>query len=250
MSLCTVPKETYVTVFRFLLGTIEQIIMSHPRCLLLSLTQLELSALGSHLSEQELDGVSMEVCGFGPVAAAARTSLLVARYRPKMVLLAGIAGSLDRRCAVGNAYEFLRVRSYGIGVGDGEQFQSAEQIGWNQLQGENGSHFDGAGDAISSSNENPSLGCRFVASGELLSVCAASASEAEVRLKKKFCPDAVAEDMEGFAVAAACFMNNVPWVIVRGISNHAGDRSKSNWQTDGALQNIAKYVGRNLSNKR
>ena len=81
-------------------------------------------------------------------------------------------------------------------------------------------------------------------------MCAASASEAEVRLKKKFCPDAVAEDMEGFAVAAACFMNNVPWVIVRGISNHAGDRSKSNWQTDGALQNMAKHVGRNLANKR
>jgi futalosine hydrolase len=53
--------------------------------------------------------------------------------------------------------------------------------------------------------------------------------------------------MEGFAVAAACIMNNVPWVIVRGISNLAGDRVKSNWQTDGALHKAAEHVSRILA---
>ena len=220
------------------------------RCLLLSPTQFELRTLASHLSDQELEGVSMKVCGFGPVAAAAQTSLLVARHQPKMVLLAGIAGSMDQRCTVGSAYEFFRVRSFGIGVGDGEQFQSAGQVGWNQLQGESDSDSNAIGDAISRSNENPSLDCPFDNSGELLSVCAASASESEVRVKKKLWPDAIAEDMEGFAVAAACLMNKVPWVIVRGISNHAGDRAKSNWQMAEALQNTAKHVSRNLANNR
>ena len=225
-------------------------IMSHIRCLLLSPTQLELKTLVSHLSDQELEGVSMEVCGFGPVSAAAQTSLLVARHQPKMVLLAGIAGSLDQRCEVGSAYEFYRVRSYGIGVGDGEHFLSAGQAGWNQLQRENNSNSVAIGDAISRSNENPNLDCQFDKSGELLSVCAASASASEVSVKKKLCPDAIAEDMEGFAVAAACLMNMVPWGIVRGISNHAGDRVKSNWQVAKALKNAAKYVSRNLVNNR
>ena len=221
--------------------------MSHTRCLLLSPTQLELRTLVSHLSEQELAGVSMEVCGFGPVAAAARTSLLVARYRPKMVLLAGIAGSLDRRCAVGNAYEFFRVRSYGIGVGDGAQFQSAGQVGWNQLEGESDFEIDGVGDTINRPNEKQSLDCQLGTNGELLTVCAASASLAEAKVKKRLFPDAIVEDMEGFAVAAACIMNNVPWVIVRGISNLAGDRVKSNWQTDDALQKAAEHVSRILA---
>lgn len=224
--------------------------MSHTRCLLLSPTQFELRALVSHLSERELDTVFLEVCGFGPVAAAARTSLLIAKYKPEMVLLAGIAGSLDPRCVVGKAYGFFRVRSYGIGVGDGSQFQSAGQVGWNQLEGEGDLKFDGVGDAISKSNESPSFDCQFETSGELLSVCAASASEAEVRVKKGFCPDAAAEDMEGFAVAAACVMNNVPWFIVRGISNLAGDRLKGNWQTDGALLKAAEHVSRILAKKR
>lgn len=224
--------------------------MSHIRCLLLSPTQFELRTLVSHLSDQELEGVSTEVCGFGPVCAAAQTSLLVAKLQPKMVLLAGIAGSLDQRCAVGSAYEFYRVRSYGIGVGDGEHFRSAGQVGWNQLQGENNSNSDAIGDAISRLNETPNLDCQFDKSGELLSVCAASASASEVSVKKQLCPDAIAEDMEGFAVAAACLMNMVPWGIVRGISNHAGDRVKSNWQVAKALQNAAKHVSRNLANNR
>ncbi len=221
--------------------------MSHTRCLLLSPTQFELKALVSGLSKQETEGVFLEVCGFGPVAAAARTSLLIARHQPEMVLLAGIAGSLDPSCVVGNAYEFYRVRSYGIGVGDGTQFQSADKIGWNQLEGESGFKFDDVGDAINSSNESSSLDCQFKTSGELLSVCAASASPTEAKVKKRLCPDAIAEDMEGFAVAAACVMNNVPWVIVRGISNLAGDRVKSNWQTDDALQKAAEHVSQILA---
>ena len=81
-------------------------------------------------------------------------------------------------------------------------------------------------------------------------MCAASASASEVSVKKQLCPDAIAEDMEGFAVAAACLMNMVPWGIVRGISNHAGDRVKSNWQVAKALQNAAMHVRRNLANNR
>ena len=55
--------------------------------------------------------------------------------------------------------------------------------------------------------------------------------------------------MEGFAVAAACIMNNVRWIIVRGISNHAGDRTHSNWQIEKALKNTSEYIERILAHK-
>jgi futalosine hydrolase len=41
--------------------------------------------------------------------------------------------------------------------------------------------------------------------------------------------------MEGFAVAAACRLGNVPVSIVRGFSNRGGDRNKSNWKIEEAL---------------
>ena len=68
-------------------------------------------------------------------------------------------------------------------------------------------------------------------------------------VKKKRYADALAEDMEGFAVATACVIHSVPWVIVRGISNKAGDRDKENWQADRALQKTAERVSEILAGK-
>ena len=221
--------------------------MSNTPCLLLSPTQVELTGILSHLGKGSLKGTSTNVCGFGPIAAAARTSLLIARHQPEVVLLAGIAGSLDPQCIVGDAYRFHCVRSYGVGVGDGKQFQSAEQIGWKHLQANGDDIPQGIGDVIRGSNESSELDSHSVMTKELLSVCAASSSEADVKIKQRSCPEAVAEDMEGFAVAAACVMNNVRWIIVRGISNYAGDRAYRNWQIEKALKNTSKYIERILA---
>ena len=215
----------------------------------MSPTQAELMGILSHLGNESLEGTSTNVCGFGPVAAAARTSLLIARHQPEVVLLAGIAGSLNPQCIIGEAYRFHCVRSYGVGAGDGKLFQSAGQMGWKHIQ-ENGDDIgQSIGDVIRVSNESSELDCHSVTTKELLSVCAASSSEADVKIKRKLCPEAIAEDMEGFAVAAACVMNNVPWIIVQGISNYAGDRNYSNWQIETALKNTAKYIGRTLARK-
>jgi futalosine hydrolase len=51
----------------------------------------------------------------------------------------------------------------------------------------------------------------------------------------KLCPAAVAEDMEGFAVALACRLAGVPLTIIRGISNTAGDRDHARWRVPEAL---------------
>ena len=47
--------------------------------------------------------------------------------------------------------------------------------------------------------------------------------------------DALAEDMEGFAVAFACALAGVPVSIVRGISNVVGDRDPAHWRIPAAL---------------
>ena len=86
--------------------------------------------------------------------------------------------------------------------------------------------------------------------GELLSVCSASSSPEEAAVKKKQFPAAMAEDMEGFAVAAACTLLNVPWVIIRGISNTAGDRDKAHWHIEEALHNVSKHVSQFLTDSR
>mgnify|MGYP006275826675 CR=1 FL=1 len=82
--------------------------------------------------------------------------------------------------------------------------------------------------------------------GLLLSACAASATAADVRIRRAAFPDAAAEEMEGFAVALACRLQRVPCGIVRGISNAAGDRERANWRIAAALEAAADLAARLL----
>ncbi|MBU6309841.1 MAG: futalosine hydrolase [Planctomycetes bacterium] len=179
------------------------------------------------------DGV-VELCGFGPVAAAARTSLLVARHQPVHVLLVGIAGRIDQGLALATAYRFQQVACFGIGVGSRDEFIPAGTLGWPQWPGDTADGSPAIGDVIDCGPREASAavpGAKL-----LLTACAASATADDVRTRKRLFPAAVAEDMEGFAVAFACRLAGVPCEIVRGISNSAGDRDQSRWQTKAALE--------------
>lgn len=210
--------------------------MSHPLRLILVPTAVERHTLEPLLSPLCKAGCEVELCGFGPVAAAARTAHLLAERRPSRVLLLGIAGSLDDRLAVGTACRFAEVACFGIGAGSGRDFMRAGDLGWHQWPGDPRSGSPPIGDrlpcTVSAMMEPPRAAL-------LLTSCAASACADDVRTRKAMFPEAMAEDMEGFAVALACQLRGVPCDIIRGISNVAGDRDKSHWQVEAALMAAA-----------
>ncbi len=60
--------------------------------------------------------VLVDLCGFGPIAAGARTAQLLARLTPARVILVGIAGAYDiERDPLGSAIEFGAVAVTGVG---------------------------------------------------------------------------------------------------------------------------------------
>ena len=52
-------------------------------------------------------------------------------------------------------------------------------------------------------------------------------------------PDVPVEEMEGWGVALACRRAGVPLMIVRAVSNAAGDRDPSHWDAEGAMEALA-----------
>ena len=170
----------------------------------------------------------VELCGFGPVAAAARTAALLTRHQPARVLLAGIAGRIDERLPLGEACLFARVGCHGVGAGEGAAFVPAGALGWPHWPGDAAGGTPAIGDV---------LPCGWVEGDGplLLSACAASGSPADVAARRRLFPAAAAEDMEGFAVAFACRLAGVPCAIIRGLSNEAGDRDHARWVTADAL---------------
>jgi futalosine hydrolase len=212
-----------------------------PRHLILVPTEMERRRLDPILAPAMAQGCSVALCGFGPVAAAARTAQLLAEHAPERVLLVGIAGRLDDRLAVGAAYQFERVACYGVGAGSGGAFVPAGAMGWQQWPRDADGTSPHGGDPIG--DEIGGLTCLQAGDGNrggrsnlLLTVCAAAASAEDVRLRRQVFPAAVAEDMEGFAVAFACRLRGVPVGIIRGISNTAGDRDTSRWQVAASLE--------------
>ncbi len=227
--------------------------------LILIPTEIERRWLAEPLASRLGAGDRIELCGFGPVVAAARTAALVAAHRPERVLLVGIAGAYAEGLAIGTAAAFGAVGCYGVGAGVGEGFVTAGEMGWLQWPGDAASGPHAAADAeetepappraVGDQLPCPAVGSVPVADGLLLTVCAAAASAGDVAHRVRLFPTAVAEDMEGFGVAAACRMAGVPCGIVRGISNRAGDRDVAGWQIGPALSAAAGLARRILEER-
>lgn len=229
------------------------------RQLVLIPTQLE-RQFATLLDDLQGEAIAVELCGIGAVAAAARTAALIATLQPRAVLLVGIAGVLQAAPAsreknaaslpddeavanndtnhaeavpagklqlrIGHAYEFGSVACFGIGVGQGGNHQTLQQLKWN--------HWSNPYIADQLELHRPAT-VTAAGAGQLLSVCSASATPDEAACHRQKFPLATAEDMEGFSVAVACRLEGVPLRIVRGMSNFAGDRDPRHWRIREAM---------------
>ncbi|MEM9644431.1 MAG: hypothetical protein AAF989_05520 [Planctomycetota bacterium] len=194
--------------------------------------------------------VQIDVCGFGLVAAAARTSQLIARHEPKHVVLLGIAGQLGGGDHVGKVMAFRRVGVLGLGVGaeqfdeparatsesvgkdDSASLRSPSEMGWEQFQD--------IGDELTL---DATVGVDDAIQGDLLlSVCAASATPGQASARATRYPAADAEDMEAFAVAFISKLAGVRFSVFRGISNRAGDRNHSRWCIESAMDRVVEVL--------
>ena len=196
----------------------------------------------------------VRLCGFGLIVSAARTAALIRELQPRGVVLAGIAGSLSDSLALGRAYEFSRIAVDGLGVGidcpaeagGDANYRTSDQMGWPQWPGSIDSPRIGDridlrpdGDATATDRTIPA---NPHTDWGLLSVCAAAADRAHADRRRARYAEMSAEDMEGFAVAAACALAGIPLRVIRGISNRAGDRNVGGWRIEAALGAVAQLL--------
>lgn len=205
-----------------------------PPILLLIPTQPELDLVRDRLELLlKRHYVTVATCGFGPVLPAAIATEKIYQHGPNSVLLCGIAGAYEgASLEIGAAYEFAQVKIDGVGAGQGGKFKTPSQMGWNQFAGD---------------SDRPSIGDVLDIDGSgdlcLLTVCAAAGDRDQANDRHQRYA-AQAEDMEAFAVAAACKLQKVPLRVVRGISNTAGDRDHSKWKIADAMNSAIEIVER------
>jgi futalosine hydrolase len=161
--------------------------------------------------------VTAALCGFGPAAAGVLSALTLVRTPPGPVALAGICGTFDvDRLPVGALFEALEVRMYGIGRGEGDEHVGPAQTGFAQAPA------TGALEPVLDRLPLPGGPRAGGTPGVLLTVAAAAGGPREAAWRRRAVPEALAEDMEGFAVALACARLGRSLTVLRGVSNAVG----------------------------
>jgi futalosine hydrolase len=162
-------------------------------------------------------GWPLEICGFGLAAAGVGAMDAIARHQPGAVVLAGLAGTYDAgRTPLESVVVAGSVRCVGISAGG----RTAAELGF------------AASDEITLTN----------GTGLALSVATASGSPQEAAARSAEHPDAMIEEMEGYAVALAAATTGVSCTMVRGISNRAGVRDRAEWRVDTALAAVQRTL--------
>lgn len=158
------------------------------------------------------------VSGIGKVNAAVCTQILISEFGVDMVLNTGVAGALDDRLNIGDIVVSSDLIEYDVDV-------SAFGYKKGVIPRMETSVFKAEPKLIdiaySSSCKNTDLQSYI---GRILSGDRFIANDDEVkRLNKEF--DGMAVEMEGAAIAHVCYLNKIPFVVIRSISDKADGKA-------------------------
>ncbi len=176
-------------------------------------TAEEWGSIRFHCGNIGVHRVVCAVCGIGKVFAAMCAQTMIVRYAPDVVINTGVGGTLTRRLTVGDIAISTDVVQH-----DMDTSALGDPVG--MISGINRVHLPAdcaLGEKIAAIAEKSGIRCvlgtiasgdRFVADGGL-----------KHQIVERF--DAIACEMEGAAVGQACFVNGVPFAVVRAISDDA-----------------------------
>lgn len=153
-------------------------------------------------------------CGIGKVNSAIRTHHLINEFHPDMVINSGVAGGVDARMEIGSVLVADRAAYHDVWCGPGtKEGEADEQPMFFEADG-NSLHIM---KELQKKNKNVHFG--LICSGDRF----ISKSE-EVSKIKNLYPDAMGCDMESASIAHVCGMMNLPFVVIRVMSDMPGGK--------------------------
>ena len=178
--------------------------------------------------------------GVGKVQTAAVTQHLIDHYNIDLVMSCGSAGALDPQLQVGDVVLVDKVVVYDAGIHSNKGFRHTGIYDNTQPDGLHYHRYlaadrellttaQQAASSVEWPKAAPSVKTGYLASGDQV-----IASESKKHwLAESF--DGIAVEMETGAMAQIAFLNNIPWLAIRGISDQADST------LDFGLENMITY---------
>lgn len=165
--------------------------------------------------------VVVAVCGIGKVFAALCAQTMLLRYAPCAVINTGVAGSLSTKLKIGDLAVAERVAQH-----DMDTSAIGDPVGL--ISGINEIYLPADADI----REKLLSAARAVGVNTLCGTIASGDQFVSDADKKAFIADtfgAVACEMEGAAIGQVCFVNHVPFAVVRAISDDASGAAQMDY---------------------
>ncbi len=190
------------------------------------LEQLTTSEIGGYTFYQgQLNGTDVVIVqsGIGKVAAALATAFLISEFQPDYIVNTGSAGGFEQSLKVGDIvissevrYHDVDVTAFGYEIGQlpanpaaylpHPTLVAAAQQGIAQL-------------------ENIQTLVGLITTGDTFMT-----KDDDIAKARKNFPSMAAVEMEGAAIAQTCHQLNVPFVVIRSMSDIAGKESPSSFE--------------------
>ena len=177
--------------------------------------------------EGTLNGTDVVVvrCGIGKVNAALCVQILVDVFQVSHVINTGVAGSLNARLDIGDILISKDALHHDIDVGIfGYQPGEVPQMGFREFVADQ-RMMALAKEACERVNPDIHVMYGRVVSGDQF----ISSKEVKERLIAQFQGDCV--EMEGASIAHGAYLNSLPFVIIRAISDKADDSAEMDYPT-------------------
>lgn len=175
---------------------------------------------GCHLYSGKIDGVDVVLLqsGIGKVSAAIGTTLLIERYQPDFIINTGSAGGFDPSLNMGDVVISTEVRhhdadvtAFGYEIGQMAGQPAAFKADPKLMQ---------IAEQVLATMENKHSVRGLICTGDAF-VCTI---ERQTFIRQHF-PQVIAVEMEASAIAQTCHQFNIPFVVVRAISDVADKQS-------------------------
>lgn len=156
--------------------------------------------------------VVLSKCGIGKVNSAIRTYRMIHEYHPDLVINSGVAGGADAAVPIGTVLAASGAGYHDVWCGPGTEPDEADGFPKIFLPYDKGMKI-----VEDLKNENPELQIGIIATGDTF----ITTPEEIAKIRASY-PDAKACDMESASIAQTCAACNVPFMVVRVISDTPG----------------------------
>ena len=143
--------------------------------------------------------------GVGKVYAAILTTIAIKKFKPDLVINVGVAGSLSKNIHVGDIVVATRIADWDVDVPGWDRSIMSDKISYAA---------DGKFLKQCCLIKDISIKKGYIVSGDEFVY-----NKAQLKTIKKFFKDALCCEMEGSSIANTCYAFNVPFAIIRSISD-------------------------------